>query len=179
MDSVRVLFYKAARDGKIIDNAISIHTWLPNPGTGPYSHTEIWWPDEDGNYENGECYTSSMRNGGVGTVIRPASEVLTHPERWDFVEIVISREPVLATAIELAREAVVNNKGYDLLAILSFFLPFRVHSRKKQICTEAVQTFLYNCGIFTRIHVFSPRRISKRLIEMGYRIRPLSTEAPY
>ena len=182
MDFVRVLFYKAGKDRTIIDNLISGYTGIFNPGTGPYAHTEIWWPDEDGNYENGECYTSSMRDGGVGTIVRPASEVLTHPERWDFAEIVISRERELsrlATAIELARGEVANNKGYDKLCILSFFLPFRVHSSHKQICSEAVQTFLFNCGVFTRIEVLSPRRLSSRLTDMGYRLKPLSTEAPY
>ena len=103
MDFVRVLFYKAGKDRTIIDNLISGYTGIFNPGTGPYAHTEIWWPDKDGRFLNegsdgcglfftgfaGECYTSSMRDGGVGTIVRPASEVLTHPERWDFAEIVI------------------------------------------------------------------------------------------
>ena len=108
---MRILFYRAKfGDKKLLDNLISGWTGLFNWGTIRASHVEIWVADEtkksplcehgfcrrgtvfaDGSREShlwlGTCYTSTMRGDDNGTVKRPASGVLTHPERWCYVEV--------------------------------------------------------------------------------------------
>ena len=198
---IRVLFYRAERDGHWLDDGISLWTKLFNWKTKPYSHCEIWWPDADGRFEtvsdkieascksdaggttytiempptvkyHGECFTSTMRGKHNGTVIRPAYTVLTHPERWDYCEILVS-DNVGEMAKENARLFAENNEGYDLLCILGFFLPWRLRSYDKDICSEVVQKFLCWCRVFSEFKVWSPRRLSTKVIAKGYKIVPL------
>ena len=179
---IRVLFYKAQKDGHVVDDGISLWTKLFNWNTPPYSHVEIWWPDKDGKFTNpyvgnsatpvGECFTSTMRGEDNGTVIRPAGEVLTHPKRWDYIEITVAEEDAL-TAKGLALLAAQANSGYDFFCILGFFLPFRVRSKEKNICSEAVQKFLVWCKVFPKKKIWSPRRLSKQLDKLGYITTPL------
>lgn len=173
---IRVLFYRAARDGHPLDDAISMWTKLWNWGTEPYSHTEIWWPgkDDEGlvDWYAGECFTSTMRPPDKGTVIRDASRVLTHPSRWDFCEINVSAD-LLHSAMAMAWIYTAGNKGYDFACILGFFLPFRIRNKDKMICSEAVQAFLVWCGIFPDLKVWSPRRLSRKLTKLGLEIKPL------
>ena len=116
MKTIRVAEYKYT--GKPLNWAISAWTGLFNPGTPRYSHTEIWIPDENGlfggydghlhgGYEGqyfGECFTSTMRGDWNGTVIRPASEVLTHSRRWDYFELEVE-DVDYKEAVHLARVA--------------------------------------------------------------------------
>ena len=180
---IRVLFYKAAIDGHFLDNAISFWSGLFNWGTKGYSHCEIWWPTGDGFFDGigtltgkqyfyGECFTSTMRDEIDGTVIRPAYEVLRNPKRWDVCEMWVD-EPHYATAIPYARTQAENNKGYDKLCIASFFFPVRFHNKSKNICSEIVQKFLVVAGILTKPKIWSPRRLSRKLIKKGYKIGPL------
>ena len=183
---LRVLFYRAERDGHWLDDGISLWTKLFIWKTKPYSHCEVWWPDAEGRFLNegsdgvglfftgfaGECFTSTMRGKHNGTVIRPAYTVLTHPERWDYCEILVS-DNVGEMAKENARLFAENNEGYDLLCILGFFLPWRLRSYDKDICSEVVQKFLCWCRVFSEFKVWSPRRLSAKLIEKGYKIVPL------
>ena len=106
----RLIFYKAKFDGHLLDDAIAQWTRMFNGVFVPlYSHVEVWWPDENGEftythvnmkYRNpigdtvylGETYTSTMRGDNNGTVIRPASDILKHPERWDYMEFEVDDE---------------------------------------------------------------------------------------
>ena len=183
---IRVKFYRAEHDGHLIDDVISGYTKIFNWNTEPYSHCGIWWPDADGRFLNegsdgvglfftgfaGVCFSSTMRGDANGTVIRPARDVLTHPERWDYCEIEVPDEKALE-AMAWAQVEALNNKGYDKLQILGFFFPWRFGRADQNICTEAVGKFLYQALVLDRIWVWSPRRLSAKLIEKGYKIVPL------
>ena len=177
---IRELYYRAAKDKHWLDNGISTWTKIFNWGTGPYSHAEIWWPDEGEFKEHafvddeyiGECFTSTMRGKDNGTVIRPAREVLKHPERWDYIEREVP-DDIAREAIHNARVAARNNQGYDKACIAGFFLPWRIRSKDKDICSEIAQKFLVWIKIFPKYKVWSPRRLSKRSVSKGGVIRPL------
>lgn len=177
---LRLLLYKAGTDGKLLDNAISAWTKLFNWNTGPYSHAEIWVPDENERFTgiiyyhaeiyHGTCYTSTMgqtRNKNAppedGVVKRPAYQVLKHPERWDYMEFDV---PIWAfkLAVTWANHQVHKNKGYDKKAIASYFIRFFgwvPHSKDKFICSEFCAYFLRICTILVPWAVPSPRRLSR------------------
>jgi len=194
MKKIRILFYKSkVGDGHWIDNGISLWTKLFNWRTKNYSHVEVWWANEKGNFEEpevddaydptgkwvfvGQCFTSTMRGKENGTVIRDASEVLKNPGRWDVAEIEIVSTFRIGRAKLYAELEAKENKGYDKLCIADFFNPFRrwirLHAKDKNICSEAGDKFLLWCGIFCKLTQPSPRRLSRKLIEKGYKIRPL------
>ncbi len=125
--TLRVIAYKSKVDGHLLDNIIGTSTKIKSILTGKwgelkfnYSHMELWEPnearefvhiDDSGNpHYLGTCYTSTTRGEAKGVVKRPASEVLTHPDRWDYWEIEVDAgcwEPVK----EWFREEI--GKGYD------------------------------------------------------------------
>ena len=92
------------------------------------SHAEKWWPDEYGNFKmpfgnggfifRGEMFTSTMgqiggkNRTGDGTIIRPASEILKHPERWFYSEMEVAGY-ALDIGKTWARTMVDFNLGYD------------------------------------------------------------------
>ena len=171
MASFRLLEYK--NTDRWLNWSISAWTGLFNPGTPPYSHAEIYWPDEDGNWDNGECFTSTMRGEWNGTVIRPAYEVLDHPENWDFFQFDDVDLVKFEAAKGLARIAANQNHGYDKPALLSFFLPFRFGSKKHDICSEVCERFMYHTGILPSATMPSPRRLASKVMERGYKPQPL------
>ena len=174
MSTIRVLFYTAAKDKHWLDNAISGYTGLFNPGTGKYSHCEVHWPGRKHGFDGGMCFTSTMRPPDKGTVVRGANRVIKDKARWDCCEIDVAPE-LLGSAKFMARNHAMRNRGYDFACILGFFLPWRVRNDNKFICSEAVQAFLFWCGIFPDLKVWSPRRLSKRLVKLGYEIKPLES----
>ena len=184
MRSFRVMLYKAdLLDGKYIDDGISIYTSIVNAiGSAVclnfsevkeilshrYSHIEIWWGDIKLGYtgENGEflgeIFTSTMRQGMSGTVIRPAAEVLKNPKRWDVMEFQVSDQE-FEDAVIWARVQVFNNKGYNKKTIGNFFNPFRPVKKpktdEKNICSVAVQGFCWKAGLFKSWKIYSPIRL--------------------
>jgi hypothetical protein len=187
---IRILCYKAKiGDKHWMDDAISLYTGIFNWGTGPYSHVELWVPKEaplcqQFSYTNnihplttkyyGHCYTSTMRGDTKGVVKRPASEVLKHPERWDYCEIEVG-ENAYERMIARADYRVEINEGYDFKAIASFFWYKRIHDMAKWICSEFVWWLLWNLEIFSGTPTLcpSPRRLSRWLTKKGYVIKPL------
>ncbi len=176
---LRVLFYKAKWDGHLLDDAISLWTGIFNWGTGPYSHAEIWIPDDEGEFEvgvgpdrdwyYGTCYTSTMRGDENGVVKRPAAQVLKHPERWDYIEIGVEDDRI----INWMDISVENNPGYDIKCIISFFWPWRWHKSSKFICSEFCASALHCAGIGLKGICPSPRRLSRWLVDKGYQIQSL------
>ncbi len=189
---VRFLFYRAkfewrsflkTRKIHLVDDAISWWTWIANIGTRPYSHVEVWLPDEQGLFKRsdgsiydgqsrkikykivGTCYTSTMRGDEKGTCSRLASEVLSkHPERWEYKEFEITptRYEVGST---WAKVQVKNNKGYGFKNFGKFFgLGKVVYDRFRDICSQ----FSYNYAVMVFIFplpfkIVSPRRLSRLL----------------
>ena len=180
---VRVLLYKSKlRDGHYIDNGISFWTKLFNWRTRNYSHVELWMPDKMGWFTGvkvdnnkmfvfGTCFTSTMgqvggRKGAGGTCIRPVSDILNHPDRWDYQEIECTDGQY--KALQIACDLMVKfNKGYDMSAIVSFFNPFGRYPCKQDmyICSEAVWVALWKAGILVDRKLFSPRRMSRKVAQ--------------
>jgi hypothetical protein len=171
INSFRLLEYK--NTDRWLNWAISSYTGLFNPGTPTYSHSEIWWPNEDGLWENGECFTSTMRGDWNGTVIRPAYYVIKYPENWDYCQFDNINPIKYHAAIGLARIAAKQNQGYDKPALLSFFFPVRFGSSKADICSETSERFMYYCGILSNASIPSPRRLAGKLIKKGYAFKSL------
>jgi hypothetical protein len=190
MMKVRVLFYRAKLDiaGVItgrhwphaLDDIIAGWTGLWNPGTGPYSHTEIWTPDEEGRFFShgryqGTCWTSTLRHDWSGVIKRPADGVLTHPGRWDYCELELDAWAADEMIGWMDMQCGLN-RGYDIWTLTKFFLPFakwRRSSPRRFICSEFVQGALEEAGCFRRRRLWSPRRLSGRLAKMGHRTKML------
>jgi hypothetical protein len=164
---------------------------------GSYSHIELWISDENGNFGGprttypergmkrtqfapylGQCYTSTMRDGMKGTCIRLASKVLKHPERWDVGVISVVTKEEYKRGMFWINRTVENNKGYDKLCIADFFNPLRrwfpIHSKWKQICSEAFQGGV-KAFIRSTIadYICSPRRIVRILKKRGVKFGPV------
>ncbi len=179
MNSFRLLEYKAKfGDHHIVDDLISITTKPCNWNTPPYSHSEIWWPNPyhsniDLAWEEGECFTSTLRDEAKGTTIRPASQVLTHPDRWEYIEL--PADPIrLAAAIGLARLAVINNEGYDYLRLLGILTRLGFGTTGKDVCSEICERFMVWCGIFKKETKPSPRRLGRNVMRLGFKPLKLS-----
>ena len=176
MKTIRLLNYKYT--GKPLNFAISAYTKLFNWNTPPYSHSEIWFPGSasdcfvDSLGFHGSCFTSTLRGKVNGTVIRPASQVLTHPSRWEFFEIPVE-DTVYDQVYTKARAAALANEGYDKPACLSFFLPVRFGSGSRDICSEVTYRALCWAGIFSKPAMPSPRRQAKWLMALGYEPKQL------
>ncbi len=180
---IRFVFYKAkfewrsflkTRKIHLVDDVISWWTWIANIGTEPYSHVEVWLPDEHGFFTclvpsvhgcyEGTCYTSTMRGNEKGTCSRPASEVLKHPERWEYKEYDIDEYQFTRGKLWMQRE-VANNKGYGFKNFGTFFgLGKLIYEKWKNICSQ----FCNNYGVMidllpTPFKVVSPRRLSRKL----------------
>jgi len=170
-----------------------------------YSHVEVWvqgkyfpshchcpdeavmvfeTPDLPGEY-NGTCYTSTMRGEYNGTVKRPAQEVFTHPERWDWQEYEVtddSFEDAKAWADYRTRPDV--NKGYGVKTIFRFALPLwfvkktKLDDPKREICSEHAEGWgvrLWRCirwmktipltiPLLNEIRIRSPRKLFRDLV---------------
>ena len=178
---IRVVFYRAKTgDGHWLDNAINTWTWLisaKNRKVGPYSHVEIWTPDDrvfmmDGYRPVGEMWTSTMRGENNGTVSRPANTVIENAERWDYCEIELS-EGDYECLIEEMKRNVKENKGYSKRDLWRFFLPFHRNDKSRDICSEFVNDNLYVIGVVNAMDIPSPRRLAWKLKQAGYEIKPL------
>ena len=93
---------------------------------GPYSHCEIAVQHSDGLFE---CYSSSIRDGGVRRKIMPLPS-----EKWDLIEL-----PTTILRYLYADYMGTHGSGYDWLGILSF--PLGRYSacfqrRGKWFCSE-------------------------------------------
>jgi len=170
MAKLRFLFYLAKVDGKLLDDILSLYSGLfpCNWGSEGYSHAEIWFPDsggrfvdeEDGSY-CGITFSSTMRGDVNGTRFEIASVLLRHPERWDWIEIEVTKEQ-----LELAHRVACEELGkkYDLLGILGFVIPGIYNPDDKWYCSEVVAYIAYRIWILNKHHTtISPRRLSKKI----------------
>lgn len=142
-----------------------------------YSHEELWFPEKNGyfDYEKierrhsdndievvgtgylGQCFSSTTRGDDDGVRFAPASKVLKHPERWEYIEFEVTDfqyKHMLALA-----ESRVGNK-YDFVAITTGFMtPIMFDPKDKDYCSGVCCLVKFVGGILTRIYKrISPRR---------------------
>lgn len=167
------------------------------------SHAELWFPD-DGHYcygewkpmfntpkhlggkcYGGECFTSTLRDKKEnGVVMRPASQVLTHPEHWCFFEIELTDEEYEAMYEYALFQASLGIR-YSKLTIASFFLPWRINQKDADICSEAICRAIYHglnisdhsllLSALRKIDVPSPLRLASNIFKCGYPLYSLET----
>lgn len=147
-EAFRVLMYRPKLgDGKWLDNAILACTLQYNPPMWNKpklwsSHAEIWTPDETGNFDNGQAFTSTMGQAGGenrpkedGVVLRPVHQVIKHLYRWYYYPVYCSAQGYerLQTWQDVWLR---QNKGYNKSDIVDFFNPFkRRQDLRKWICS--------------------------------------------
>jgi hypothetical protein len=157
-----------------------------------YSHIEIWTPDpilgfsaEYNDYPNpyymtethylGKCWTATMRGKDNGTVVRGASEVLKHPENWDYIEIEVE-DWQYNLLIEIMQYSVDNNLGYSTWDILKFVSVIHIPDNKRDICSEFTNNKLVHIEFLKGYGIVLPSTVAKKLTKKGLKIHSLIKE---
>lgn len=183
--SIRVLCYtdRSHLLNRVIDDYSWAVRWTYRNEARAYSelrcsHSEIYFPDTN------ECYTSTMRDKVNGIVIRPASEVLTHPKRWYYFEIELTDEEYKAMYEYALFQAILMIR-YSKLTIASFFWPWRINQKGADICSEAVNRAIVHglqmpshsnlLAALRKIEVPSPLRLASNIFKCGYPLHSLET----
>ncbi len=111
----------------------------------------------------GQCFSSTTRGKWNGVRFAPASQVLTHPDRWDYIECEVDKDG-LELALELARIQV--GKAYDYKGIIpGFFWPWNIHNKNKWYCSELCSWFANICDLTEKWHErISPRKLAHVLV---------------
>ncbi len=186
---VREVWY--VNNKKLLNRAIAAATWLPNMGTEPVSHTELWEPNTNDffqfpeNYYSGDgtraddwpyagqCWTSTTRKTHLGdkagTKVRPASQVLDHPENWYYTEHRVDGR-LFYNAMQSAHIRVIKNEGYSFRDLPRFIMPLwllkatRLADNGREICSEHVAQWLVDMGVLDKNTIPSPRRLCKQVV---------------
>jgi len=184
---IRVVFYKASKDGQKMDDAISFWTGLfpCNWGTKGYSHSEIWFPDAQDDFYHfgryisspppyrGRCFSSTTRGGCKGVRFEDAEVILRNPERWDVTDdIEVADELVVKYMPNIVAQV---GKLYDFSGVMGFMIPGSKEDPTKWYCSEICEWVLCLFGLMNKIHrPISPRRLSKFIKKLGIEIRALA-----
>ncbi len=190
MVKIRELWYVNKK--KWLNRAIAAATWLPNMDTEPVSHTEVWEPTVHGDFSVfwglkmvdepdfehgtgylGQCWTSTTRkthkNDPAGTKVRPAPEVLDHPENWLYTEHEVEKHRFEYARFS-ARQRVEFNKGYSWRDLGRYIMPLwllkatRLADNGREICSEHVETWNVDMGVLDEKLIRSPRRLCKAIV---------------
>jgi hypothetical protein len=192
MRSFRLLCYLPAwGDGHAIDNIIDEYTHIFNPNVPKEyrcSHMELWFPDENQAYQNtynewlGMCHTSTMRGNENGVVLRLASTVLTHPERWYYYEIPVSDDEFFKLFNYCQARAKLGIK-YGLITFLRFFTPRWTYNPNHPICSGECWYDMKECldpllnkdlmAALNGVNTPSPTRLSWRVHFAGFEMKNL------
>ena len=187
----RLLFHKSEwGDGKIIDNIISVVTyvgevvksgfrkwkspdadhvevWTVNPGllnAQEFSYTDDIYPPKTTYF--GQMLSSTMRDDWDGTRFTEANGFIKHPERWYYYEFECD-EPDFGIAIIWAMNQVANNKGYAKRTLLKF-IGINWHDKKRNICSQVAHKWCVLCENMKQPpKIVSPRRLAAMCEEMG------------
>ena len=149
-----------------------------------FRHVEVWFPDDVGLFSNipayadpkailyGKYFSATTRGENKGVRFAPASEVLKHPNRWDYIEVEVKDErienymPVFQEKVGLA---------YDFAGIAGFALPFNPQDKNKWFCSEICAWVAFVLWILPYWHKrISPRRLAKLLVEAGGELKSLT-----
>ena len=171
-------------DGDVVDNAIQLATKLPNWNAPPITHYSLWTPDWEGTFRFsltgnrnsdgtkmelgvgylGACWTSTTRGDNNGTVVRPASGVLKHPERWLYTKNVVNLESFRYARFE-ATARVSGNLGYAWRNLLRYGMPlwmFRglgLEDKDRETCSQHGEHWKIDMGQLADDLIRSPRRL--------------------
>lgn len=172
-------------DGSIIDDLIRIATKIPNPNALQTTHFELWEPEplykkpqlteyvgmgfRHGNKYLGQCWTSTTRGkvkGGFigGTCVRPASEVLKHPERWLYTEWEVDIH-YFECGKHNARNRVLRNKGYAWRNLARYGMPLwlfrflRMEDKLRETCSQHGEHWKIDMALLQSDKIRSPRRL--------------------
>jgi len=171
----------------LVNWLITIWTWCR------YSHCELWVGDESkphykfgghcnltqsyGNMRinypfTGTCYSSTLRGKSNGTVKRPASKVLDHPENWVYIEAEMEIANYDAM-IRFLENEVRLNKGYSKRDLLKFLSPIHFPDNKRNICSEITNNALCVGLLLRGFGIISPKKLYKKLIAAGCKPKEL------
>ncbi len=185
--TIRELFY--INKEKLLNRLIAAATWPANMDTEPVSHTEVWEPDKNGSFVEitytprygdipphdpgllyrGRCWTSTTRGDANGTVVRPASEVLDHPENWLYTEHEVDAYWFRIAKMR-AQVRVDRNKGYSWRDLGRYIMPLwllkgtGLADNGREICSEHVAQWLVDMGVLPKNTIPSPRRLCKQTV---------------
>jgi hypothetical protein len=187
MKKVRILFYVTPKKFKWkykVNFLISLWT------RSKYSHCEVWVAEHNGygfiqtTTEHpdpsrigevefiGTCYTSTLRGESNGTVKRPASEVLDHPENWMYIEAEMPTGNYNSMMRFLENEVRLN-KGYSKRDLMKFLSPVHFPDNKRNICSEIVNNALCVGLLLRGFGIIDPKEVSKKLLKEKLEIKKL------
>ena len=123
MSKVYLALYKGRKSGRSPKAlAMRFADWVIRKATrGIYSHCEIAVALGDGVFE---CYSSSLRDGGVRAKTMPLP-----PDKWDLIAL-----PNVDAAYVAAYFGQTQGRGYDWLGVVGF--PWGLNMRDKWFCSE-------------------------------------------
>ena len=192
---MRSLYHKA--EAKPVSMAIVGLTWIYALFYGKrkalkynYSHEELWKPDDKGRlyggqdlfkfiqpdgcfYRAGQCFSSTTRGNAKGVRIAPASEVLHHPERWEYIEFEVDDELFNKTWPDFEKMAA-NGIKYDFKGVvLGFTSPHNIQDPAKWYCSEVCVFAKSIWGVTKRWLRISPRRSAFEMAKKYHEPKPL------
>ena len=155
-----------------------------------YSHESLWFPDEDGDFDClnrgdicaelnsksvrflGQCFSSTTRGGAKGVRFAPASEVLKHPERWEYIEFEVS-DYEYEKLIERAWRRV--GLKYDFLAVATGFIsPIAWQDEQRWYCSEICCYLKYGAQVISKLWKrISPRRSAYIMAKKYHEPKPI------
>lgn len=158
----------------LVNQLISIRTW------SKYSHCEAWVPlpprcfgvTHEGTAYAGTSYTSTMRGKANGTVSRDASGVYDHPDRWVYVETMLTQVQY-DCLIGVMDIAVAHNKGYATKDIMKFLVPFYDNDEERFICSEFCNDMAVIIELITGKGIVSPQAFLNKLCALRLTIKPM------
>ena len=173
LKEIRYLFHRSQFDGKLLDDAISLHTWLLALGS-------LRWNDLKYNFDHVEiefvdrylCFSSTLR-GGNGVRFSPTQEILKNPDRWEAIVTWVT--PKMERKLFQAAQGEVG-KGYDKLGLFTgfFLLAPYLQNDKKRYCSDIVGWLAYIAKqLKKRYWIVSPRRLAGLLAKTYGRPIPL------
>lgn len=116
----------------------------------------------------GTLFTSTMgqvggkNRTGNGTVKRPASQVLKHPERWSYTEHEVT-DKMFANGMLYAEWEVKNNKGYGVF-------------NGKNVCSKVSHNFNAATGELPGpVKFVDPLHDALLMVQAGKEIKPLQS----
>jgi hypothetical protein len=176
MRRIRKHFYRAGlKNGFGLDDAIAGITglWPGNWGTGPYSHVELEFCDRwfneppffspltrKGIYARGICFSSATRGGKTGVRFAPSSEILKHPERWDYHEETLPDDQEQQLFDECSK---LIGAKYDYIGCFAKITPWTswMQMVERWYCSEVVLYVLWLVKLLAKKLRWSPRAMSK------------------